>query len=1018
MLTPQGADSDVWGRENTRESQRRVPRIGCRIAVRRGARTVEVGSIRDISLEGAFLVTAEPLALGLVLPIAFALPAAREEIEVSAEVVRSTEEGSGLRFQRISPPAVRLLRAFVAEVHDIEGKRATAQALHGEDRTTRPLTGSLAIHGALARARNAGVEISLFAADRPARCVVQLAGREGAPLWTRPLKGPTFAVGERVIALYTVDFHSYSFESVVAEIEGGDLRLVEPTAIAFTERRGGGGRLAAPGAELVVDCPWLPGGRCSYPILETSESGLSFRAPTEHTVLPVGTTLGALRVRRREGERAVEGATVRYVRLVEPELGGSPYLRVGLQVPNTPAATADDAATGTPTIELSTWVVPYEERVTIPGDAGLLKGILSRTRRGHGRAPILVVVPGYGGRKESFARMATTVLASFAQAGLDISVLRVDLSNNLGESWKAEGSERDGLQTLKHTVSGTVEDIRQTLQWVRALPSVDPARIVLLSASFSAVAARHALLQPWGKGLALWVSWMGAADVRDCILHVSGHVDLVENASRGRKSGVVTVLGTHVDLDGLWDDLLPLGVADMSDSLRDMAILPQDVLWFRGIHDAFMDPVKVAAIMGLGPAGVDRTLVTLPTGHLPRGDTESLQVFGRLATELARRLYEQKISPASPPSARLEAAEKAEWARVRRGDVADRAGYWRDYLLDPTGPGFDILLWSEDYRGFIEDQRRICDVRGRRVLEFGAGTGNLGVALVGDAPVSLHISDLVPAALARAEAKIRARGARLAQAVELDVDGNAWSSLRLLLSGHLPRLSDLASVIPGLDVLVLERLQAHLDVAGWAIVRGGDADALDAVRRCSLAERDAETLRDLRRLSRWASGPPGHDDVVSFETIDPEAVRGGPWPFADEQFDVVTASLVLPYLRRPIEALHEAFRVLRPGGRLVVSSMRRDADGSGVFTRLFERLSSLPEAELPPGMSRAAVLESAGEFLGAASSLFRWEEEGLFRFHTEDELEALVEAAGFRAARSTLSFGMPQQAIIVEATRP
>lgn len=583
---------------------------------------------------------------------------------------------------------------------------------------------------------------------------------------------------------------------------------------------------------------------------------------------------------------------------------------------------------------------------------------------------------------------------------------------------KAEGSELDGLQTLKHTVSGTVEDIRQILQWVRALPFVDPARIVLLSASFSAVAARHALLQPWAKGVALWVSWMGAADVRDCILHVSGHVDLVENALRGRKNGVVTVLGTHVDLDALWDDLLPLGVADMSDSLRDMAALPQDVLWFRGIHDAFMDPGKVAAVMGLAPPGAGRTLVTLPTGHLPRGDTESLQVFGRLATELARRLYEQHISPASPPPARLEAAERAEWARVRRGDVVDRAGYWRDYLLDPTGPGFDILLWSEDYRAFIEDQRRICDVRGRSVLEFGAGTGNLAVALAGDAPRSLHISDLVPAALRRAVEKIHAVGARVDHAVELDVDGNAWSALRLLLTGGAPRLSDLASVIPGLDVLVLDRLQARLDVAGWAILRGGEADALDAVRRCSLPDRDAETLRDLRSLTRWATGRLGNPDLVSFETIDAEAVRGGPWPFDDQQFDVVTASLVLSYLRRPVEALHEAFRVLRPGGRLVVSSMRRDADGSAVFTRLFDRLTSLPEAELPPGMSRDSVLESAGEFLGAASSSFRWEEEGLFRFHTEAELEALVETAGFRGARSTLSFGVPHQAIIVEATRP
>jgi ubiquinone/menaquinone biosynthesis C-methylase UbiE len=42
-------------------------------------------------------------------------------------------------------------------------------------------------------------------------------------------------------------------------------------------------------------------------------------------------------------------------------------------------------------------------------------------------------------------------------------------------------------------------------------------------------------------------------------------------------------------------------------------------------------------------------------------------------------------------------------------------------------------------------------------------------------------------------------------------------------------------------------------------------------------------------------------------------------PFADEQFDVVVSCNMFHYIQRPVDALHEMRRVLRPGGRLIVT---------------------------------------------------------------------------------------------------
>jgi len=42
-------------------------------------------------------------------------------------------------------------------------------------------------------------------------------------------------------------------------------------------------------------------------------------------------------------------------------------------------------------------------------------------------------------------------------------------------------------------------------------------------------------------------------------------------------------------------------------------------------------------------------------------------------------------------------------------------------------------------------------------------------------------------------------------------------------------------------------------------------------------------------------------------------------PFAEEQFDVVVSCNMFHYIQRPVEALREMRRVLRPGGRLIVT---------------------------------------------------------------------------------------------------
>ncbi len=63
-------------------------------------------------------------------------------------------------------------------------------------------------------------------------------------------------------------------------------------------------------------------------------------------------------------------------------------------------------------------------------------------------------------------------------------------------------------------------------------------------------------------------------------------------------------------------------------------------------------------------------------------------------------------------------------------------------------------------------------------------------------------------------------------------------------------------------------------------------------------------------------------------------------PFADAAFDVVVSTSVFHYFRRPQDALGEARRVLRPGGRLVITDWCDDfiaCHACDLILRLFDR---------------------------------------------------------------------------------
>lgn len=138
-----------------------------------------------------------------------------------------------------------------------------------------------------------------------------------------------------------------------------------------------------------------------------------------------------------------------------------------------------------------------------------------------------------------------------------------------------------------------------------------------------------------------------------------------------------------------------------------------------------------------------------------------------------------------------------------------------------------------------------------------------------------------------------------------------------------------------------------------------------------------------------------HKPTYSYLTGDIE--RG--LELREGSFTKICCSLVLSYLNDPMAGLKELVRLLKPGGRLVVSSLKPHCDLSLIYRNFVDAAEN--EEEIQEGRR---LLSNAGK-------IRQKESEGRYQFFSKTELTAMLAAAGLRSIRNLTSFG--NQAYIV-----
>jgi ubiquinone/menaquinone biosynthesis C-methylase UbiE len=243
--------------------------------------------------------------------------------------------------------------------------------------------------------------------------------------------------------------------------------------------------------------------------------------------------------------------------------------------------------------------------------------------------------------------------------------------------------------------------------------------------------------------------------------------------------------------------------------------------------------------------------------------------------------------------------------------------------------------------------------------------------------------------------------------------------------------------IEGLTNKAIDRLLYKSSKRLYEIMRGASLDRKDEVYiQSELNEQDRPIITDFNRAARFLKGELGQEDFTQPELGEKSFMHSRKYDqlytsdlkftqlnfghhglrlhldFKDNYFDKIIASLFISYLFNPDEIFHDFYRMLKPHGFLLVSSMKPDSDISLIFTNYLDKVQHFDFSDTDIKSQDISLL-GAREMLNEAATLFELEEEGYFKFFSEEELVNMFRASGFDHVQVHSSLGNPPQAFVV-----
>jgi SAM-dependent methyltransferase/esterase/lipase len=524
-------------------------------------------------------------------------------------------------------------------------------------------------------------------------------------------------------------------------------------------------------------------------------------------------------------------------------------------------------------------------------------------------AGVVIVAPAYGETKEK----NILVSSYFVENGF--CAIRFDWSEHVGES---EGD------ICTCTLSKMMNDLVGLVEYQKSVCAETKIGIVATSLA-GRVALKMASLD---KRIAFLVLLAPVVDLRHT-LWMTYREDLVSNYKRGKRYGILDVLGFNIDADSFLRDAVQNDFSDLSKSLLDAAQIQAPTFICVGEKDSWVRAEDARAVLAAVDTSQKNFLLMPLALHRFVENRSAMKYalrrsvhFSIVNTSNRNFNVDETRDPISGEVHARELHEKSVLKRKYDYSKAEEREFWKGYLSR-----FNYISNIPDYWNLLEN---IYNALGgvwpaQRILDAGCGNGNYAFFL-------------------------------------------------LLKQAYLHRqspqfLGQPPCVYYGLDFV-------HEAVS-------------EAYRRIKELQ---QSLLKGTRISNDHFFPLRNQFAVADLEVGV--------PFPDNFFEQICCNLVVSYLQAPEKVVAELCRVLRPGGKLVVSSLKPNPDLSEIY-RDFVAVAENEEE-----------IEQARKLLSNAGALKVKEVRGLYYFYSQGELRRLLYRCGLRQIRVLRSFGNQANVVI------
>ncbi len=1038
--------------------QSKEKRVGMRVSIEKvtliridGELNTEIELV-NISESGMFLRTHSFYPHGVILPFEIALTDGKG-YPLSGRIVRTdTDQGGvGVEFLALDDKSrVALIQSFSDHVtmRDLTKLKERYPFLRTDEMVL--FKDTLKIESLLQKALKSKAEIAIIGAQTQTSENLSLVGI--MPSFCCVLKGDglniKFKTSDLIFVSFQLGYATYNFETMVYRLsaDGELMDCLFPRVMFYSEKRNEKRINHFGDVRIEIPLPIPFNKSIKGRITDITPSGASFITDRETPVMLKGTPLEKICILEGNNILWEEKGEVRYVSWNgdKPSRQVKYGIQFGIGRMGIQAVQAPEIDPGHSVEEHS------DEKKTKPvmiRTAGLNKlsnrapeiirlenqrgeeivGLLNSSLPLDGKpVPVVLIPPAFGKTKETLFCLALTLIENFYLLGKPIAVIRYDGIRRKGESHKDPGASEPPFEMLNASTSQGADDIKAVLDWLYLNPKLKASSVTLISFSLSALEARVALRdETYRRRINYWISCMGTLEFRDLMSRVNCGLDLLEQYQLGINLGVRPILGNLISCEPYAADVVANAVATIDQAREDIRHYDIPITWIYGEHDKWIRPEFIRDIMSVH-AGAPREVISVSIGHNARTSDEALRLFSTVTSLVHRHLYRKMIQPFLPNKKNMEIMRRAEKDRLPSRNLRNRRDYWQRYLVgEENFMGFDIMGMSDDYQNLIHDQLQALELRPEdRLLDLGGGTGIFAECLLENRqslPAHITIADLIPEALKKASEKLYSRSGIMKKHMQfdlmcLDFELSRFLPLERFLKGETASFKELADKIENLNLESANKIHDSYSPRLHRILRGQVINpALNDWLKDQFDLYEYQTIVDFNQVVRYIRGI--IEEKPSFRKLafPGELEANLHLPIKPGFYNKILMSLVLSYIFNPVETLFEVRRIIKPGGLLVLSSMRPDTDASGLFTRLLDKIEVMPAEDFPAKWPKPRILESMRSFLNDAQALVDLEEAGTFDFFDPEKLDGLLEESGWESIRTIPTFGDPPQGYIIVA---